>query len=50
MNKQEPRDHHYAPQFYLRNFAVDAVNAAVKVPRSAGVKFPNLAGQSIVAA
>jgi hypothetical protein len=21
--KQEPRDHHYAPQFYLRNFAVD---------------------------
>lgn len=24
MGKQEPRDHHYAPQFYLRNFAVDA--------------------------
>lgn len=23
MGKQEPRDHHYAPQFYLRNFAVD---------------------------
>lgn len=23
MAKQEPRDHHYAPQFYLRNFAVD---------------------------
>lgn len=24
MNSSEPRDHHYAPQFYLRNFAVDA--------------------------
>lgn len=24
MNKAEPRDHHYAPQFYLRTFAVDA--------------------------
>ncbi|MBR2818183.1 MAG: DUF4238 domain-containing protein [Reyranella sp.] len=23
MGKQEPRDHHYAPQFYLRNFAID---------------------------
>lgn len=23
MTKAEPRDHHYAPQFYLRNFAVD---------------------------
>lgn len=24
MSSSEPRDHHYAPQFYLRNFAVDA--------------------------
>ena len=24
MGNQEPREHHYAPQFYLRNFAVDA--------------------------
>lgn len=24
MPKQEPRAHHYAPQFYLRNFAIDA--------------------------
>ena len=24
MSQQKPRDHHYAPQFYLRNFAVDA--------------------------
>ncbi len=23
MAKQDPRDHHYVPQFYLRNFAVD---------------------------
>lgn len=23
MGRQEPRDHHYAPQFYLRNFAAD---------------------------
>jgi hypothetical protein len=23
MTKNEPRDHHYAPQFFLRNFAVD---------------------------
>ncbi len=30
--------------------AVGAVNAAVKVPRSAGVKFPSFAGQSVVAA
>ncbi|CAN5156077.1 hypothetical protein BH10PSE4_BH10PSE4_46690 [soil metagenome] len=24
MTGEEPRDHHYAPQFYLRNFAIDA--------------------------
>lgn len=24
VKKQEPRDHHYVPQFYLRNFASDA--------------------------
>lgn len=30
MSQNEPRDHHYAPQFYLRNFSVD--EERLKIP------------------
>ncbi|HWU79323.1 MAG TPA: DUF4238 domain-containing protein [Caulobacter sp.] len=37
MNTAEPRDHHYAPQFYLRNFAADPEGLKINTVGKSGL-------------